>query len=70
MKNLTRRKFFGIVGSVLAGATVLVLPNVEEKTKAKPKIEKIERVWAGEMMTAVHMNNMVDAINLLLDERS
>jgi len=68
MKNMSRRKFFGVVGATLVGAAVSVLPT-EKQPKPVSHVEPISPVRYGDILSADHMNSVVDAVNLLLAER-
>ena len=104
MKNLSRRKFFKVVGATLAGAAVSVLPSDEHaesgvtaklysyvrcpkcdspmtrvegengemlitccgETYKEPTIKLVRR---GDILRADDMNDIIEAVNLLLAER-
>jgi len=60
--NITRREFFGVIGSALVGASALLLPKVE---KEKPTISEIDHVYPGDLQLASKQNEIIDAINQL-----
>ena len=60
--DITRRRFFSVIGSALVGASTLLLPKVE---KEKPAISEIGHVYPGDLQTASKQNEIIDAINQL-----
>ena len=66
MKDITRRGFFKVVGSVLTGAAVTVLPiGAESKRVARKKLRRFDY---GDVLSSDYLNDMVDAINALQED--
>jgi len=65
MKKINRRDFFKVVGSVLAGTVVTILPiGAESKKIARDKLKHFN---VGDALSVTPMNDMVDAINDLYE---
>ena len=66
MKDLSRREFFKVVGSALAGAAVVVLPKSEP---VRDSVEKLKHVKPYDILSTDQMNGLIDTVNILVTER-
>ena len=63
MKDITRRGFFKIVGSVLVGTAITILPiGIESKNIARKKLRRFDY---GDILSSDYLNDIVDAVNAL-----